>query len=218
MADSPLLDPTFLFRFEVALRRHPLVWSKTGLSLPEACRLPCFGALAGRPLYAEVRMAWDSTGIGVWMRARGKRQLPWCRQGRAEESDGLHLWIDTRNSPQIHRANRFCHRFVLMPIGGGVRRDLPVGALLPINRARQSPNPVPEGVIRVLGKPTPDGYEMSGLIPAAALTGFDPAEYPQISLWYAAIDRERGWQTFSIGEEFPVAEDPSLWGTARLTE
>jgi hypothetical protein len=31
------------------------------------------------------------------------------------------------------------------------------------------------------------------------------------------VDRELGWQTFTVGPEFPFVEDPSLWGTLELT-
>jgi hypothetical protein len=30
------------------------------------------------------------------------------------------------------------------------------------------------------------------------------------------MDRELGWQTFTVGRELPFAEDPSLWGTLDL--
>jgi hypothetical protein len=214
--DPLLLDPTFPFRFEVVLQRCRLQWKKTGLALPDGCRMPCLGALADRPLYADLRMAWDTTGIGFSVRATGKRQLPWCRDSRIEESDGLHLWIDTRCSPGIHRANRFCHRFLFMPIGGGPKRDIPVATQVPIQRARQHPNPIASSQLNVSGRPKHDGYELSGIISADALTGFDPRQYPRIGIWYAVVDRERGWQTFSLGPDFPVADDPTLWGDARL--
>lgn len=216
MADELLLDPTFLFRFEVAIKRHPLAFTKEGLDLPEQHRIPSFGALNGGPLFADVRLAWDVKGIGFWVQTSGKRQLPWCREGRSDVSDGLHLWLDTRNSPDIHRANRFCHRFALMPFGGGPKRDQAYAEMMMINRARQVPNPVPRGAIQVFGKPLPEGYLMSGIIPAIALTGYDPTEYPVLSLWYSVIDRERGTQTFSLSQEFPAEEDPSMWGSAKL--
>jgi hypothetical protein len=31
-------------------------------------------------------------------------------------------------------------------------------------------------------------------------------------------DRELGCQTFTVGQEFPFDEDPSLWGTLQLVE
>ncbi|WP_246109522.1 DOMON domain-containing protein [Roseimaritima multifibrata] len=216
MSSSNLLDPTFPFRFETALRQVPLKWSAQGISLPDACRMPAWGALADRPLYADIRMAWSISGIAFSVQATGKRQLPWCRDGRIDESDGFQLLLDTRCSPGIHRANRYCHRFMFCPIGGGNKRDQPIASMLPINRARQMPHAISRKQIGVAAKLTQDGYGLSGMIAASGLTGFDPGEYPRISLWYAVIDRELGWQTFSLGPEFPVTEDPTLWGEATL--
>ena len=225
MAEAPLLNQTFLFRFEIVIKQHSLRWTATGLQLDEDFRLPCFGVLGTGNLmesgkapvqYADVRMAWDASGLGFWMQTSGKKQLPWCRDSRTDDSDGLQLWIDTRNSPGIHRANRFCHRFLFSPFGGGPRRDQPMAQMIPIHRARQEPNSIDPKLLNVFGKPLSDGYEMSGLIPNAALTGFDPVEYPKISLWYNVIDRELGNQAFSLNSSYPCPEDPSLWGSAVL--
>jgi hypothetical protein len=30
------------------------------------------------------------------------------------------------------------------------------------------------------------------------------------------VDRELGWQTLTMGSEFPIDEDPSLWGSLEL--
>ncbi|MDA8744514.1 hypothetical protein N9N28_07775 [Rubripirellula amarantea] len=213
---TTFIDPTFLFRFEIDLKKQKLDWSTKGLKLPETCRLPSFGGLAGRPVFADVRMAWSEQGIGVHLNVNGKRQLPWCRDSRPEDSDGFHLWIDTRCSPNIHRATQYCHRFLWMPSGGGPQRERPVSALVPINRARNFPKPISNSAIKVVAFPRHDGYELSGIVPSEALTGYEPKQQPRISLYYAVIDRELGWQTLSLGPEYPVMEDPSLWGEARL--
>jgi hypothetical protein len=146
----------------------------------------------------------------------GKRQLPWCRDTRLDESDGFHFWIDTRCSPGIHRATQYCHRFLWMPGGSGPKHELPLTALLPINRARNNPKPVQPGLLKVAAMARHDGYELSGFVPAAALTGFDPGQQPRVGIYYAVIDRELGWQTLTLGPEFPVIDDPSLWGEAVL--
>ncbi|TWU46263.1 hypothetical protein Poly51_56590 [Rubripirellula tenax] len=162
-------------------------------------------------------MAWCKSGIGLHISVNGKRQLPWCRDSRLEDSDGFHVWIDTRCSPLIHRATQFCHRFLFMPAGGGPKREHATAAIIPINRARMHPKSFPPKTLKIVGLPRHDGYEMSGFIPSDALTGFDPADQPRISLYYAVIDRELGWQTLSLGPEYPVMEDPSLWGEAILS-
>ena len=177
---------------------------------------PAFGALAGRPHYADLRMAWSAKGIGFTMEVSGKAQMPWCREARVEESDGLHLFIDTRNSPGIHRANRFCHRFAFLPTGAGAKRDQPVARMLNINRARELPVPIESDVLRVHSALKQHGFQINGLIPASGLTGYDPSEYPKISMWLAIVDREIGWQTLSLGPEYPCEEDPTLWATVEL--
>lgn len=212
----PLIDPTFLFRFEVAIRQADCNWTATGLNLPESCRIPSFSALAGRRPYADVRLAWDHGGIGFQVQVSGKKAGLWCRDSRLEDSDGFHLWLDTRCSPGIHRATQFCHWFLFMPSGGGATKGQPFTALMPINRARQNPKSPPAGSVQVYAKLLPDGYRLSGRIAAGAMTGFDSTQYPRLSLYYAVIDRELGWQTLTLGQDYPVVEDPSLWVEAAL--
>ncbi|MCO8123844.1 hypothetical protein NHH03_19015 [Stieleria sp. TO1_6] len=214
---SQLIDPTFLFRFEVEIKRAELEWTSKGLKLPETCRLPSFGALGGRSVFADVRIGWSEQGIGLQVLVNGKRQLPWCRETRLDESDGFHLWIDTRCSPNIHRATQYCHRFLFMPAGGGPQRERPVSSLIEINRARGNPKTIAADALSIKAFPRHDGYEIGGIIPASALTGFDPVEQSRIAFYYAVIDRELGWQTLGVGPEYPVTEDPSLWADGVLT-
>lgn len=210
------IDPTFLFRFEVELQHSKLKWDVKGLELSEKCRLPSFGALSGRSVFADVRVGWSVEGIGLQILVNGKRQVPWCRETRLDESDGFHLWVDTRCSPNIHRATQYCHRFLFMPAGGGPQRERPVASMIEINRARGNPKPIARDALSIKAFPRHDGYELRGLIPAAALTGFDPSDQARIAFYYAVIDRELGWQTLAVGPEYPVTEDPSLWAEAVL--
>jgi hypothetical protein len=103
-----------------------------------------------------------------------------------------------------------------MPAGGGPKRERPVVALVPIHRARSHPKSIPANALKIAAFPRHDGYELSGFVPAAAMTGFDPKEQPRLGLYYAVLDRELGWQTFALGPEYPVMDDPSLWGEATL--
>jgi hypothetical protein len=215
---QPILAPTFLFRFAAPLWRYDGSWSPQGLALDERFRLPSFGELEDRRVYADLRAGWNESGLFYWLRVDGKRQPPWCRETRIEDSDGLQLWIDTRDTRNIHRAGRFCHRFALLPFGAGRRLDEPSARLLPINRARENPKPFPGEKLPIRSEPRVNGYVLEGHLPAAALTGYDPGEHPRLGFCYAVIDRELGVQTFSIGMEFPILEDPSLWGTLELRD
>lgn len=215
MADS-LLAPTFLFQFAAPCHYQKKLWSASGVQLGEAHRLPFFGELEERPQSADVRAAWSEAGLSFTVRVTGKKQAPWCRSTRIDESDGLQVWLDTRDTHNIHRAGRFCHRFVFLPAGAGQKLDQPVAELVPINRARELPKLIAPGTLGVRSEKRIDGYLLEAHIPAAAITGFDPSEHPKLGFSYAVIDREIGWQTFSIGPEFPFQEDPSLWGTLEL--
>jgi hypothetical protein len=205
-----------LFRFAAPCFRTDERWSAGGIKLAEKHRLPCFAELSGAKVFADVRLAWSEHGIALNVAVRGKEQPPWCRDSRIDDSDGIQIWIDTRNTQNIHRAGRFCHRFAFLPIGSGRRLDEPVAVLLAINRAKESPREIESGALKIRCQRVNDGYLLEGFIPATALTGFSPADQPAIGFSYAVIDRELGWQTFSVGPELPFVEDPSLWGTLDL--
>ena len=213
---SGLLSSTFLFRFAVPCLYRRVAWTERGIQLEPRYRIPSFGELEGKKLFADVRAAWNRAGLSFTVRVRGKRQPIWCRDTRIEDSDGLHLWIDTRNIHNIHRAGRFCHRFAFLPSGRGTDSRSPVSRLLPINRARENPKLIDDKVLAVRSELKLDGYALEAHVSSDALTGFDPDQFGQLGFFYAVIDRELGWQTFSVGPEFPFVEDPSLWGTLQL--
>jgi hypothetical protein len=213
---SQLLPPSFLFRFAVPCRHSKAFWTAKGFDLGDEYLLPSFAELDDAPQPVAVRFAWNEQGLLFSVTISGKKQAPWCRESRIEESDGLYLWIDTRDTHNIHRASRFCHQFVFLPIGGGHRQDEPVAELLAINRARENPRPVRPGVLRALHCKLPSGYRLDGHVPAEALTGFEPAEHPRLGFHWAVIDREIGEHTFCCPIGLPYREDPVCWGTLEL--
>jgi hypothetical protein len=212
MSDQ-LLSPTLLFKLAAPCYYAADATLPKAALLSEKYRLPCFAQLEGKTPFADVRIAWSEGGLALLVQVSGKTQPPWCRDSRIEDSDGVQVWIDTRNTQNIHRAGRFCHRFVFLPAGAGRRLDEPVAALLAINRAKESPREIDQRQLAVTSALHEGGYSIAAHIPAAALTGYSPAEHPAIGFSYAVIDRELGWQTFSVGPEFPFTDDPSLWGT-----
>ena len=215
---NTLIAPRFLFRFSVPLGFCKQLWSAEGIRLDPKYRLLPLGELDEEPQPADMRMAWNTSGIGFTLRVESKRQPPWCRESRLEDSDGLQLWIDTRDTQTIHRATRFCHRFVFLPIGGGRKFDQPVADQLIVNRARENARAVQPRELQVRSEKRTNGYLLEGFIPAVSLGGFDPADHPRLGFTYAVTDRELGLQTFSVGPSFPYPEDPSTWATLELVE
>ncbi len=213
---NPLLPTRFLFRFSAPCRYREPLWTDRGAGLDESHRLAGLVELEDRIAWADVRAAWSESGLAFTACVRGKSQPPWCRAARPEDSDGLQLWIDTRDVHNVHRAGRFCHRFIFLPGGGGRRLDEPVAETLVINRAREQPNPIRSGLLKARCENRGDGYVLEVMIPAEALTGFDPGEHSRLGFTYAVMDRELGEQTFGVGSPMPYQEDPSLWATLEL--
>jgi hypothetical protein len=186
------------------------------LDLPESCRLDNFAAMDGKRNFADVRVAWNELGLGFHVEVRGKEQLPEGDASRPRGSDGVTLWIDTRDARTSHRASRYCHQFHFLPTGGGADHYEPVFAQTKINRALQdapqaSAAAVPFRCLRRTGR-----YVLEAFLPASVLHGFDPEQNPRLGIYYAVRDVELGEQVLSVGPEFPYWEDPTLWSVLEL--
>lgn len=218
MSNTQLIPPRFLFHFSVPIAPLKMPWTDVGIMLGEEHKLTSLSELDGARTFADVRAGWSKDGVAFRIEVTGKRQAPWCRDTRMEESDGVQLWIDTRNTQTVHRATKYCHRFVFLPGGAGRAFDRPVADQLLINRARENARPVRPRELGIYNKMLPNGYSLSIWVPAAALGGFDTFEYRQLGFQYSIIDRELGVQTFSAGIGLPYEEDPSLWATLDMKD
>ena len=213
-----MIPSCFLCRFQVPCFFVPTLWTSKGASLDESHRLPGFTELEnpGRKAPFELRAGWNNDGIAFSLTVFGKKQQAWCRPVHPDESDGLHLCVDTRNVHDVHRATRFCHRLALLPFGSGPNQSDPTAIWLPIHRAKGHPNPISTKLFKLLSLPAADGYRFDMMIPGNQLTGFDPEEHPLLGFHFMVIDRELGNHPFLVGPPFPHDQDPSLWGTLEL--
>jgi hypothetical protein len=215
-----LLPHRFLFRYSFPVRYERKL-PKSGkrlLDLSGEFALPKIGDLDAASPYAELRLAWNERGLAVSVEVRGKKQALKCDPRTPDTSDGLRLFIDTRNTQNIHRASRYCHQFCLLPAGGGPKGDQPWGAELPILRAREEAPLANPAELRLSAARSKTGYLFESWLPSAALNGFDPEEQPRLGFYYALRDAELGEQYLTIGPEFPFAVDPSLWSTLELVK
>jgi hypothetical protein len=193
------------------------MWQETGVKLDEACLLPNLQGLDGEDdSWCRLSAAWSQQGLVLQTQVIGKKQPPWCRESRLEESDGVEIWLDTRATLNVHRATRYCHRFIFLPLGSGKQMDQPVADQLLIQRARENARPVRPKQLGAACRITKEGYVMSIRIPSDALTGYDPQEHPKLGFAILVRDRELGLHTLGVGKPFPFWEDPSLWSTLEL--
>jgi hypothetical protein len=216
-----LIPNAFLFRLSHPCRyvkAIPAEGADRLFELPDNCRIEDFAALDERKHFADLALAWNELGIAVQLEVHGKEQEPQGNASRLRASDGLSLWIDTRDARASHRASRYCHQLHFLPTGGGPEADEPLFSQVKINRALQdaplcTPSEVPFQVVR-----TGHGYVLEAFLTASVLNGFDPEQNRRLGFYYAVRDAELGEQVLSVGSEFPYAEDPSLWSVLELVK
>jgi hypothetical protein len=186
------------------------------LDLPATCRIDNFAGPEGKANYADVRVAWNTLGLAVQAEVKGKSQEPQGQATRLRGSDGLTLWIDTRDARTSHRASRYCHQYHFLPTGGGADADEPVFGQTKINRALQDAPMASTAEVPFRCHRNKRGYILEAFLPATVLGGFDPEQNRRLGFYYAVRDSELGNQVLSVGAEFPYWEDPSLWSVLEL--
>lgn len=217
----PLVPHRFLFRLA-----HPCPYRKDIptprgdrlVGLDEACRIDNHAALDEQKNFADVRLAWNELGLGVQVEVRGKENPAQADAARPRGSDGLTLWLDTRDSRTSHRASRYCHQFHFLPTGGGADRDEPAFLASRINRALEDAPLAAPGSVAPRTTFHRSGYLLEAFLPAAILNGYDPDQHRRLGFFYSVRDEELGEQLLSITPEFPFWEDPSVWGVLDLTK
>ena len=188
------------------------------IELPDAAALDSFAEIDAAPRFADVRLAWNETGLGLQVVVKGKENPPLGDPDRLRQSDGVTLWIDTRGDRSGHRATKTCHQFHFLAAGGGSERDEPLFAQTKIHRALQDAPLATSSDVPFRVERTKKGYRIEAFLSANVLHGFDPEQTPRLGVYYAVRDFELGEQTPSVGSDFPFAEDPSLWATLELVK
>ncbi len=216
---SVLLPQPFWFRVAHPCRRADAIPRAKGrlLNLPEAHELVDLGRLDGKPGWARVRSAWNEQGLGFSFEVTDKVGRISPDPTRPSGTDGVQIWIDTRDTRTVHRATRFCHRFQvnLIPLG----RELTASVIQkPIARALADPPMTGGTLVKSRVDRTVSGWRLELFFPSEALAGFDPGENRRLGLSYQVTAPDRGDLFSGMGREFPIGEDPSLWATLILED
>jgi len=192
------------------------------LDLPPSAALPFPGALSGEPPWAEVRAAWNPQGLGFAFRVPYEPPAKPARSrqsaARAPTVNSLGLWIDTRDTRDIHRASRFCQFYVIRIPSKTSRLNEFELTQMKIPRAmRDAPIARSPNVGRWIER-RDDGVDCELWFPAETLNGFDPESNRRLGLMYAVTLRRFGVQYAALDGSFPVDSDPSLWMTLELSD
>jgi len=214
-----LIPHRFLLRIAHSCRyakAMPLTDDARLLELPAEYRIDNFAAIDEQKNFAEVCIAWNEFGVGLQVEVRGKQQLPVGNADRPRGSDGVTLWLDTRDARTSHRASRFCHQFHFLATGAGAEHDEPAFVQAKINRALEDAPFAPANRVPFKIQSRKGGYLLEAFLPASVLNGYDPDEHRRLGFFYAVRDDELGEQLLSVTPAFPYWEDPSLWSVLDL--
>ncbi|MFO0908928.1 MAG: hypothetical protein U0794_11310 [Isosphaeraceae bacterium] len=218
MSTTQLLPQAFWFRFATRCARVEPLPKKSG-DLPESCRLLEASRLDGKTPWAEVRTAWNPAGLAVEVTAEGDLHALGSNDTPDSLSYGLRVWVDTRDTRDVSRATRFCHRFETTLVKGKGKSALTVTAQQrPIARAvADAPICKPEEIVATAEK-LPKGWRLSLWLPASVMHGFDPDTNRRLGFAYEVRAPDRDPQYFGVGRDFPIGENPSLWSTLELSD
>jgi hypothetical protein len=214
-----LVPHRFLFRLA-----HPCRYAKAIpiredvrlLELSAEHRIENYAGMDDVQNFAEVCLAWNELGIGLQVEVRGKQQLPVGNPDRPRGSDGVTLWLDTRDARAGHRASRTCHQFHFLATGAGPEHDEPAFVQTKINRALEDAPLAAASSVLFKVHSRKSGYLLEAFLPTSVLNGYDPEEHRRLGFFYAVRDDELGEQLLNVTPEFPFWEDPSLWSVLEL--
>lgn len=187
------------------------------LDLPASCRVVPTVALEGREPWSEVRVGWSPRGLAIGVEVTGKASPIRHDPFLADASDGVQLWIDTRDTRDIHRASRFCHRFSAVLVPDRAKKSVSVQCeQKPIHRALADAPLAKPGSIQARAEANKTGWSLELFLAAESLHGFDPDTNRRLGFAYQVTDPDRGDEFLTVGRDFPIGEDPSLWATLEL--
>ena len=219
MGRTNLLPQAFWFRLAIPCRRVDGLPRAKGrlLDLPPSCALPDTSALEGSPSWADVRMGWNASGIAVSVEVAGKLGPVTREPVGGGAGEGLTLWIDTRDTRGVHRATRFCHRFRFAIRPSAKALDVALSQV-PIARALADAPRADLTAVSTRADLVRGGWRLEAFLPASVLSGFDPETNRRLGVAYQVTDLEREDRFLTVGRDFPVGEDPSLWATLELVD
>lgn len=213
-----LVPAPFLFRFSmpiVQVKNLPRAKSPL-IQLPAKALVPFPSSMESATAFASCSLGWNQHGLAILVSVEGKSTWPRCSPNAAYSSDCVRLWLDTRDTQTIHRASRYCHHFCLLPIGDGADGMDPVIKQFPISRASEDAPQIDEDTVLLESQVTKSGYTVAAWFPQETLHGFDPDSYARLGFYICINDHELGRQFFTVGDEFPYQNDPSLWVSLEL--
>ncbi len=168
----------------------------------------------------NVYLGWRDEGmyIGVEVYKQIMESVP--ATSRWWTRDNVEFWVSTRPVPmdqQVYNAN--CHQFFFVPNARPVDGELGVVGQWHRPGDAIEKNLVPHPSIVHQSRNLPDRYVMEMFIPAAAMHGWDPKNFPEIAFNLHVRNFNQSLDYFwSAPKEAATQLRPSTWGKLMLID
>jgi hypothetical protein len=173
--------------------------------------LPDTSHLCSEKAFAEVSLGWNEEGLEAFV----KVNRPFKRACYPEvvRGDSVEFFIDTRDVKTTGFNTRFCHHFFFLAEGvdgkfcGEITRF----------RTEDSHPLCDSNELKVKSLMQSTDYTLNIFIPRHCLNGYDPNQFKRLGFTYRINQAEGFSQHFTVvTEDFPIEQQPSLWGSLKL--
>ena len=210
---NQIIPPAFLFHYSMVAPQDTAIPRKKGrlLQLDDAARIYVPGSMNNATPEFDLKVAWNTNGLGVEIDVRGKKLPPSGRHDDLKTSDCFTIFVDTRHTANVHRATEYCSALIVLPsddkAGGRA-----TAAVQEIAQQRVTKRDQDGRKCEVQSTVHNDGYTLEVWVPASQLYGFSEApEIGHIGFCCVVRDTELGDMPMTVGGDFPVAINPSTW-------
>ncbi len=210
---NQIIPPSFLFQYSLIAPLVAAIPRKKGrlLQLDESSRLFVPGSMNGGSTSFGLKVAWNPEGLGIEIEVRAKKLPPAGRRNDLKTSDFVSVFLDTRQTANVHRATEYCASLVVLPSDDHVN-DRPTVGFIEMAQQRAMRKDQDGRKCGVQTHLHSDGYTLELWIPGTQLVGFDDAPgIGRIGFFCIVQDTELGEMALSVGDDFPVSLDPSTW-------
>jgi hypothetical protein len=209
----PTIPPSFLFQYQLSLQRVNDIPRPRGrlLGLQNSAELFVPARLNDETTPVRIRAAWNPQGLGVLLQIRGRRNSPAGRWKDPGNSDWIHILVDTRHTAGVQRATEFCTSVAVMPVDDDADGEASV-RFTDISRQRTLAADKATESAKVDMQLVSGGYDIEIWLPGSLIPGFAQVSETGVLGFYCVIhDTELGELPLSVGDDFPVAINPSTW-------
>lgn len=201
-ADCPYLPPT-------KDKKFPTI-SKTEA---QKMLLPDTSDLCSEESFAEVSLGWNEEGLEAYIKVN--RPFKRAFYPEVDRGDSVELFIDTRDVKTSGFNTRFCHHFFFL--AEGVEGHF-AGEITKFRTEDVHPLCDPSD-LKVKSLVQSSGYILNIFIPSHCLYGYDPDQFKRLGFAYRINQADGFSQHYTVvTEDFPIEQQPSLWGSLILTK